>query len=431
MGNTLFQAAPALQNLLQPNNLEKGLPLQRSGPAAAARPPDHAPAVGPPARHGMAASDSLSFEMTRFFEQVQRMSMSIQGWQGSTSGEDGTASAVAQQLQFDFFAETRQTEMVQFQSRTANVAEGLEGTRRSSYIEVSQQVAMRFEFSMSISGAALGGFANASEALQDMDALFDKMISFSQELLAAADEMFNEFLSQFSGISTEVGDSFQTMFDNMINEFMNNGFMEDFLGAYSGEGATEGAAAVEMQMEFQFSFSASMSMEVEVRESDPIMLDLDGDGFELTSHLQGAQFDILGAGRAANTAFVTGGDAFLALDRNENGVVDSGKELFGDQHGAANGYEELRKLDSNGDGRINNKDEQFDALRLFRDNGNGRTEAGELISLRDAGIKEIQLDYRNVDESAAGGNRLAQRAAFLREDGSKGNAADAILNFTV
>ena len=101
------------------------------------------------------------------------------------------------------------------------------------------------------------------------------------------------------------------------------------------------------------------------------VVDLDGDGIELTSHTNGAQFDILGNGQTQNTAFVTGGDAFLAVDRNGDGMINSGKELFGDQHGAANGFEELRKLDANGDGVINRLDPSFSKLALFRDNGDG------------------------------------------------------------
>ena len=103
--------------------------------------------------------------------------------------------------------------------------------------------------------------------------------------------------------------------------------------------------------------------------------------------------------------------------------------MFGDQNGAANGFEELRRLDTNGDGRINQLDANFNKLLLWRDNGNGITEPGELISLADAGIVEISLGYRNVNQSAAGGNRITQVATFVRADGSRGTAADALLNY--
>jgi hypothetical protein len=105
--------------------------------------------------------------------------------------------------------------------------------------------------------------------------------------------------------------------------------------------------------------------------------------------------------------------------------------LFGDQNGAANGFEELRKLDSNGDGVINRTDRDYAQLLLWRDNGDGKSDPGELISLAEAGIEEISLQYRDVNLAAAGGNRLAQLATFRWSDGRLGNTADAILNYTV
>jgi hypothetical protein len=112
-------------------------------------------------------------------------------------------------------------------------------------------------------------------------------------------------------------------------------------------------------------------------------------------------------------------------------VVDNGRELFGTQNGASNGFEELRKLDSNGDGVINKEDRDFAALKLWKDNGDGKTTAGELLTLAQAGIDEISLGYRNTNEATAGGNQLAQIASFRYSDGRRGAAADALLNYTV
>jgi hypothetical protein len=184
---------------------------------------------------------------------------------------------------------------------------------------------------------------------------------------------------------------------------------------------------VNVQLEFEF---GSVSSQSQVKQSDPIVFDLNGNGVDLTSYQNGAQFDITGTGEKSTTAFVTGGDAFLALDRNGNGAIDSGKELFGDQNGARNGYEELRKLDSNGDGVINARDRDFNKLVLFKDNGNGKTDKGELVSLNQAGIAEISLSYQNVNVGAKGGNHIGQVASYTTADGKRGLAADAILNYT-
>jgi hypothetical protein len=166
--------------------------------------------------------------------------------------------------------------------------------------------------------------------------------------------------------------------------------------------------------------------------SDPLVLDLNGDGVRTTGLEAGVGFDISGDGRMKLVSFVTGDDALLALDRNGNGVVDDGRELFGDQNGAANGFQELRRHDQNGDGRIDDHDPVFDRLRLFQDrNGDGISQTGELRGLRPAGIEEIHLGYEEIAESVAGGDRAAQRSSFVRRDGSRGGVLDLLLRYRV
>jgi hypothetical protein len=384
-----------------------------------------------------------AYQATVYKAQSQQVSLSVKfqqiAAQFASDDGDGQSQAAgfqAQQLQFDFFAQTRTEELVRFTQKTQAASDGMDGAQKSSYIEASKQVAAKFEFSMSVSGAALDGFTNAADSVKGNSDLFDKFIGFAQQLLDAADKMFNHIMGAFNGAAVDKPENtFTKMIEKMFKDFFGNGnnAAAQLSTGQSQEGqATQGqASSVSIQMEFKFEFSAQVTVQAgQVQQSDPITLDLNGDGFQLTSFAKGAQFDILGNGQTANTAFVTGGDAFLALDRNEDGIINSGKELFGDQNGAANGYEELRKLDGNGDGVINRQDSAFNRLLLFKDNGNGKTEKGELSSLKDAGIDEISLKYANVDQRAAGGNRIAQTASFRRSDGGYGRTADAILNFT-
>ena len=243
-----------------------------------------------------------------------------------------------------FFAETRVEELVRFQERTAALGEGLEGARAASLVEASRSVSARFEFSLTISGWALQGFGNAVEGAVDTDALLGKVLDLTEELF---DVFFSDFESDFFGAP---GVDFGAQFEQLLAEFLGGAAFPP--GLTSGDGVEEegqvAASAQFVQLEFSFSFSG----EITVKESDPIILDLDGDGFELTTYQQGARFDILGNGSTQQTAFVQGGDAFLALDRNGDGVINDGTELFGDQSGAVHGFAELSKLDSNGDGVI-------------------------------------------------------------------------------
>lgn len=381
-----------------------------------------------------------TFQAMVYSSQMQRVSLAaeMQEISARTTSGDGTEAVdlTAKQLTFDFFAESRTDELMVFQQRTGQVADQLEGAKRATYIEASRQVATRFSMSVEVSSAVLSGFSNASQGLPETSqASFDDFNTFIGEALEEVDDVLNQVFALLDDFFSGEGD-FETRFNEFI-EGLNQIDLSGFTSLMGGQGP-EGAeqAAYGVQLEFNFSFEFEMSQTVSyggeiVQESDPIVLDLDGDGYELTSYKNGARFDIEGSGRQVRTAFVTGGDAFLAIDRDGNGSIDSGRELFGDQNGAANGFEELRKLDSNHDGVINSRDDRFSELLLFKDNGNGVTEEGELISLADAGIDELDVGYRNVFQGVSGGNRIEQAAKFRYADGRQGRAADAVLNFTV
>jgi len=351
-----------------------------------------------------------------------------------TQGDGTQAGAVdSNQLTFEFYGEVRSEELAMFRQRTGNVAQGLEGTQKETYMELSRKVAARFQMSLTISGEALSGFTRASENLADgQSPLFDKFLGFGKDLLSSPDKIMDGILKLLGGFFSGQGD-FEAAFTKFVNGLLGSGMLPQSSAAQAKDGtSTTGTSSFQLniQMEFSFEFSARVQVgEAQVQESDPITLDLNGNGIELTSYRNGAHFDITGTGQAATTAFVSGGDAFLALDRNANGVIDSGKELFGDQNGARNGYEELAKLDSNLDGLINKLDKDFAKLVLFKDNGNGRTEPAELVSLSEAGIVELSLNYQSVNMTAAGGNRIGQIASYRRADGSNGLAADTILRF--
>ena len=114
--------------------------------------------------------------------------------------------------------------------------------------------------------------------------------------------------------------------------------------------------------------------------SDPLVIDLDHDGVELTK-LAGSQayFDLKGNQFATQTSWVSKDDGFLALDQNNNGKIDNISELFGSA--TQNGFAELSGLDSNSDGVINASDAAYSQLQVWQDsNGNGVSEAGEILN---------------------------------------------------
>jgi hypothetical protein len=160
------------------------------------------------------------------------------------------------------------------------------------------------------------------------------------------------------------------------------------------------------------------------QQVDPLVFDLDGNGVDLTKAESGVLFDISADGRPDKTAWVSGGDALLALDRNGNGRIDDGRELFGDQNGASDGFAELGRFDDDGNGLINARDSVFNSLILVRANGGTST-------LGDEGITEIRLDaVVPVNQRLAGGDVVAE-SAFSRADGSQGKLADVLLDVRI
>ncbi|NQY79366.1 MAG: hypothetical protein HRT47_03530 [Candidatus Caenarcaniphilales bacterium] len=179
-------------------------------------------------------------------------------------------------------------------------------------------------------------------------------------------------------------------------------------------------------------------VDVNARRSSPIILDMDGDGIELTSAENGVNFDINADGTTDRTAWTQSGqgfdDAFLTLDRNGNGQIDDGTELFGDQNGAANGYEELAKFDSNQDGQINAQDDIYDELTVWADmDGDGKVDDGEMKGLEEAGITSISTNYDGQvgDSFDEHGNDVSLTSSFTMNEGGQSVTRDTVDAFFV
>ncbi len=126
---------------------------------------------------------------------------------------------------------------------------------------------------------------------------------------------------------------------------------------------------------------------------DPLVVDMDGDGLELTPIEGGVNFDLYGRGTQQAAAWVQADDGFLALDRNGNGVIDDGNELFGNvRNGYEDGFAHLATLDDNKDGVMDTNDAVFPNLVVWQDiNQDGVSTAFELTSVTELGVDSIGL----------------------------------------
>ena len=180
----------------------------------------------------------------------------------------------------------------------------------------------------------------------------------------------------------------------------------------------------------------------------PLILDLDGDGVETLSIKEGVHFDHDGNGTYESTGWVGRDDGLLVLDVDDNGRIEGGGELFGNNtrlpngQKAANGFEALRQWDWNHDGQIDTADFDpqligkawdinnngwyeeheyyrpiYDRLRVWRDqNANGVVDTGELSTLSDLGIAWISTLYEDSKKVDAKKNQARQLGQFGMTD---------------
>jgi hypothetical protein len=164
---------------------------------------------------------------------------------------------------------------------------------------------------------------------------------------------------------------------------------------------------------------------------DPLAMDLDGDGIETVgSGANPILFDHNADGIRTGTGWVRPDDAWLVLDRNGDGLITSGRELFGvdtllsgtpgvDAVYAPTGFAALAALDANADGVFNTSDAAFTQVRLWQDaDQDGVSDAGELFSLADKGIASISLNATATSINLGNGNTVSATAAVTRSNGS-------------
>ncbi|WP_291994165.1 VCBS repeat-containing protein [Candidatus Accumulibacter sp. ACC003] len=179
----------------------------------------------------------------------------------------------------------------------------------------------------------------------------------------------------------------------------------------------------------EISFSLSLSMarsyheesDVSIRlgdarqQKDPLVINFDGNAAQLTS--QRFKFDLNSDGKTEDINFVAGGSGFLALDRNGDGKINNGSELFGAKTG--DGFAELSKLDADQNGWIDENDAAYAQLRVWTKDSTGND---QLSTLKQANVGAISLasvetSFDLKDNNNALQGQIRSSGIYLQEDG--------------
>ncbi len=157
------------------------------------------------------------------------------------------------------------------------------------------------------------------------------------------------------------------------------------------------------------------------RPVDPLVLDISGEGLKTAELEQGTYFDLNNDGFRERTGWITDGSALLALDKNNDGTINNGNELFVDgatlQNGsvATSAFQVLAQYDSNNDGIIDTNDDIFERLIVWTDyNSNGLCETYEMYSMDDMGIISIA-----IPSSRARANINVQNSTYTNRRGEE------------
>ena len=180
------------------------------------------------------------------------------------------------------------------------------------------------------------------------------------------------------------------------------------------------------EIEFNLNTQMSRSFSAYYREEgipvaramcDPLVLNFSGELPDLSDTT--FFFDLDADGEQEEISTLTSGNGFLALDRNEDGIINDGSELFGTSSG--DGFKDLSKYDSDGNGWIDENDSIYNLLKIWIKDSDGND---KLYSLKEKNVGAIYLgnadtDYTlRSDSSGTINGAIKKSGIFLYEDGS-------------
>jgi len=182
---------------------------------------------------------------------------------------------------------------------------------------------------------------------------------------------------------------------------------------------------IRLKVETLESFSVEQSVQQAkgVRKADPLVLDLNNDGVKTSGWQQGVRFDLDADGQQELTSVPVEDNVLVAWDKNKNGIIDDGRELFGDQTGYQHGFAALAAQDENRDGKIDRQDAVFSELSLLR-----WTRQGQQLSPLAQRVEAIDLNFQEQKTILENGDEVTQSGLAADSQGKRLGIYDLLLS---
>ncbi len=238
-------------------------------------------------------------------------------------------------------------------------------------------------------------------------------------------------------VTLHVNQSINHTNDNQLNYAFQYRFQEKYLETESMNFQARGNITTATGKQFDFSLEVAMDREYRYQKNvnirggntrliDPLVINLDGESLQLTDDK--FKFDLNSDGQEEEISFATGNNGFLALDKNNDGIINNGSELFGPETGS--GFAELADYDLDGNGWLDESDPVLTELKIWSKDSNGND---RLETIVEEGIGAIYLanvennfSLKDTDNNLQG--MIKNNGVYLRENGNPGVIHEIDLN---
>lgn len=338
-------------------------------------------------------SDSIRMDSRRSYSSSQANYSNITRWNAS-----GAMIFSLQDAQFRK-EEIRQGQLSQAEDAETEITEkdGEQGSTKESL----EDLMSRLQSTGSVTRTSLQESVNALHKIRQQAIDYLLYILFGRKYNDYDSAFSQDTDTDLSGAlsSANAGSTVSSDYGEGGQDYTYFYYSEQETTCFDAKGVVRTADGREIPFNMSVEMSRSFTQEAESlidfgkpRLCDPLVINLNGNVTDVSD--QKFYFDLDADGNEESISMLASGNGFLALDKNGDGIINDGSELFGASSG--NGFADLAQYDKDGNGWIDEADEIFKNLRVWVKDADGND---KLMNLSEAGVGAIYLGSRDTEFS--------------------------------